>query len=125
MYRKYLYLLSLVLQGFLVIVFSIFFGYALGVRGDEIRMSDYIFGYFYFAILIMFTIYHYRSPYHSMKSALYLFLYYASPAVLVGLFLLLSPSSTIGNIRDLDALLLITYGLTGLVQIGTIFGKEF
>ena len=125
MYRKYLYLLSLVLQGFLVIVFSIFFGYALGVHGDEIRMSDYIFGYFYFVILIMFTIYHYRSPYHSMKSALYLFLYYASPAVLVGLFLLLSPSSTIGNIRDLDALLLITYGLTGLVQIGTIFGKEF
>ncbi|MBG0762992.1 hypothetical protein IY230_05180 [Acholeplasma laidlawii] len=124
MYRKYLYLVSLILQSILLLLFIIFLVDTLISYPQGLKVSDFIFAFLYLVILLLFTIYHYRSPYHEMKSAIYLAAYYFSPIIIIGLFYLLDPTSSLGVYNTLDIFISTVYGLNGVVHLLTIIGKE-
>lgn len=124
MYRKHLYLVSLILQSILLLLFIIFLVDTLISYPQGLKVSDFIFAFLYLVILLLFTIYHYRSPYHEMKSAIYLAAYYFSPIIIIGLFYLLDPTSSLGVYNTLDIFIFTVYGLNGVVHLLTIIGKE-
>lgn len=125
MYRKHLYLISLILQSILLLLFIIFLVDTLISDPQGLKVSDFIFAFLYLVILLLFTIYHYRSPYHEMKSAIYLAAYYFSPIIIIGLFYLLDPTSSLGTYDTLDMFIFSVYALNGLIHLLTIVGKEF
>lgn len=125
MYRKHLYLISLILQTILLLLFIIFLVDTLVRYPNGVRVSDFIFAFLYLIVLLLFTIYHYRSPYHEMKSAIYLAIYYISPVIIIGLFYLLDPTSSLGTYDTLDMFISTVYALNGLIHLLTIVGKEF
>jgi len=124
MYRKHLYLISLILQSILLLLFIIFLVDTLISYPQGLKVSDFIFAFLYLVILLLFTIYHYRSPYHEMKSAIYLAAYYFSPIIIISLFYLLDPTSSLGVYNTLDIFIFTVYGLNGVVHLLTIIGKE-
>lgn len=125
MYRKHLYLISLILQSILLLLFIIFLVVTLISYPQVLKVSDFIFAFLYLIVLLLFTIYHYRSPYHEMKSAIYLAIYYISPVIIIGLFYLLDPTSSLGTYDTLDMFIFSVYALNGLIHLLTIVGKEF
>lgn len=124
MYRKHLYLISLILQSILLLLFIIFLVDTLISYPQGLKVSDFIFAFLYLIVLLLFTIYHYRSPYHEMKSAIYLAIYYISPVIIIGLFYLLDPTSSLGTYDTLDMFIFSVYALNGLIHLLTIVGKE-
>jgi hypothetical protein len=60
-----------------------------------------------------------------MKSAIYLAIYYISPVIIIGLFYLLDPTSSLGTYDTLDMFIFSVYALNGLIHLLTIVGKEF
>lgn len=117
MYRKHLYLISLILQSILLLLFIIFLVDTLVRYPNDVRVSDFIFAFLYLIVLLLFTIYHYRSPYHEMKSAIYLAIYYISPVIIIGLFYLLDPTSSLGTYDTLDMFMFSVYALNGLIHL--------
>src|SRR5690554_6010156 len=124
MYRKHIYFINLLFQFLLVMLTSMSLGYSYGTSGGEFPISDYLTAYMYLVILILFTIYHYRSPYHEKKSAIYLSIYYFAPAIILGIGLLMSSFPIDFTVNPIDQALQYLYIANGVLHIIAIFGKK-
>ena len=124
MYRKHLYFISLILQVAFVMVSCMSFGYAYAISGGDLPISDYMFMALFIVILFLFTMYHYKSPYHEMKSAIYLNIYYFAPLILVGLYFLMSGDFVDSQAHIIDQVLQYIYLINGFVLLVSIIGKE-
>ncbi len=75
-YRRTFYLLRIIIQVFLIIIFVLHFGYVLGRYGSYVPMTDNVIAFIYLGIMLIATIYQFRSPYHETKASIYLALFY-------------------------------------------------